>query len=68
MASVIIFLIWRWITNVAILLGAEFNAEMQHARAIEAGEATEDSDFAVPRDTRKLDDDAKAKATALSEK
>ena len=42
LASVIVFLIWLWITNVAILLGAEFNAEMQHARAIEAGESSEE--------------------------
>jgi membrane protein len=68
LASVIIFLIWLWITNVAILIGAEFNAEMQHARAIEAGESSENEPFAEPRDTRKLDDDAQAKATALSEK
>jgi membrane protein len=68
LASVIVFLIWLWITNVAILIGAEFNAEMQHARAIEAGESTENEPFAEPRDTRKLDDDAQAKATALSEK
>jgi membrane protein len=68
LASVIIFLIWLWITNVAILLGAEFNAEMQHARAIEAGESSENEPFAEPRDTRKLDDDAQAKATALSQK
>lgn len=67
LATVIIFLVWLWITNVAILLGAEFNAEMQHVRAIEAGKP-EDAPFAEPRDTKKLDDDAQKKATALENK
>ena len=67
LASVIIFLVWLWITNVAILLGAEFNAEMQHTRAVEAGKP-EDAPFAEPRDTKKLDDDAQKKATALENK
>ena len=56
MATIIIFLVWLWITNIAILLGAEFNAEAQRERAIQAG-APEDLDqFAELRDTRKLDD------------
>ncbi len=36
-ASVIVFLIWLWISNLAILLGAEFNAELDRGRAIVAG-------------------------------
>ena len=36
-AGVIIFLLWLWITNVAILLGAELNAELERSREIEAG-------------------------------
>jgi membrane protein len=68
LASVIIFLVWLWLTNVAILLGAEFNAEMQHVRAIESGEAAEGEPFAEPRDTRKLDDASQAQATALENK
>jgi membrane protein len=68
LASVIIFLVWLWLTNVAILLGAEFNAEMQHVRAIESGEVTDDEPFAEPRDTRKLDDASRAQATALENK
>lgn len=68
LASVIVFLLWLWITNVAVLLGAEFNAEMQHARKMQAGLSGENEPFAEPRDTRKLDDDAKAQATALAQK
>ena len=68
LASVIVFLVWLWITNVAILLGAEFNAEMQRARAIEAGPTDSADSFPEPRDTRKLDDDAQSQATALQNK
>jgi membrane protein len=65
LASVIIFLIWMWLTNVAILLGAEFNAELQHARAIQAGLPEDQTPFAEPRDTRKLSADKQKQATAL---
>jgi membrane protein len=34
---VIIFLVWLWLTNVAVLLGAEFDAELSRGRAIAAG-------------------------------
>jgi membrane protein len=32
LAGVIIFLVWLWLTNLAILLGAEFNAEIERQR------------------------------------
>jgi membrane protein len=54
-ATVIIFLVWLWITNIAILLGAEFNAESQRQRAIESGQPADLEPFAELRDTRKLD-------------
>ena len=56
LATVIIFLVWLWITNIAILLGAEFNAELQRERAIQAGMPADLEPFAEVRDTRKLDD------------
>ena len=37
LGGVIVFLVWLWISNIAILLGAEFNAELERGRAIEAG-------------------------------
>jgi len=37
MASVIIFLVWLWISNTVILLGAELNAEIERGRQIEGG-------------------------------
>ena len=68
LASVIVFLIWLWITNIAILLGVEFNAELQHARAIQAGQPEDQVPFVEVRDTAKLDDAAQQKATALDNK
>lgn len=54
MAGVIIFLIWLWISNTAILLGLEFDAELERGRAIEAGHPPGDEPYVEPRDTRKL--------------
>ena len=36
-AGVIVFLLWLWITNVAILLGAELNAEHERSRELKEG-------------------------------
>jgi len=35
--GILIFLVWLWLANVAILLGAELDAEIERTRAIEAG-------------------------------
>jgi membrane protein len=53
-AGMIIFLIWLWISNTAILLGAEFNAELERGRAIAAGTPPGTEPFVEMRDTRKL--------------
>ena len=55
LGGVVSFLVWLWISNIAILLGAEVNAELERGRRIEAGQADEESEpFAEPRDTRKM--------------
>jgi membrane protein len=56
LAGPIVFLVWLWISNIMVLLGAEFNAELERGRAIEAGHPPELEPFVEPRDTRKLDD------------
>jgi membrane protein len=56
LGGVIVFLTWLWISNIAILLGAEFNAELERGRQIEAGHPAEKEPFLEPRDTRKLKD------------
>lgn len=35
--GIIVFLVWLWIGNIAVLLGAEFNAERERGRRIAAG-------------------------------
>jgi len=52
-AAVIIFLVWLWITNLVMLLGAEFNAEVERGRQIEAGHNAEVEPFLEPRETPK---------------
>jgi membrane protein len=55
LAGPIVFLVWLWISNVVILLGAEFNAELERGRAIEDGLHPPDKEpFLEPRDTRKM--------------
>jgi membrane protein len=55
LGGVIVFLVWLWLSNVMILLGAEFNAELERERAIEDGMRPEDKEpFMEPRDTRKM--------------
>ena len=54
LAGIIIFLIWMWISNVAILLGAEFNAELERSRAIAGGHPADEEPFSELRDDRKL--------------
>jgi membrane protein len=60
LAGVIVFLVWIWISNLAILLGAEFNAEVERARAETDGLPEGAEPYVTPRDTRKMDDDEKA--------
>jgi membrane protein len=37
LAGVVVFLVWMWISNIAVLLGAEFDAELERGREIAAG-------------------------------
>jgi YihY family inner membrane protein len=63
-AGMIIFLIWLWISNIAILLGAEFNAELERSRAIATGTPPDAEPFVKMRDTRKLRRSRRARKTA----
>ncbi|MGW0614735.1 YihY/virulence factor BrkB family protein [Streptomyces sp. NPDC002788] len=56
MAGVIVFLVWLWITNLAILLGLEFDAETVRQRAIAGGHPPEAEPYTQPRDTRTWDE------------
>ena len=53
LASIIVFLVWLWISNIAVLLGAELNAELERGRQMAGGGRGEEP-FAEPRDRRKM--------------
>ena len=54
LGGVIGFLVWVWISNIAILLGAELDAELARGQRIEAGQPAEQEPFLPPRDTRAM--------------
>lgn len=53
--GVIISLLWLWILNMSLLFGAEFDAEMERGRELQAGIEAEESIQLPPRDTKKSD-------------
>jgi len=54
LAGMIVFLVWLWLSNIAILLGAELNAELERSRAITAGHPADAEPYMELRDTSKL--------------
>jgi len=63
LAGGIVFLLWLWITNLALLFGAELDSELERGRELEAGIAAEETIQLEPRDTRTIDKaDAKERA------
>jgi membrane protein len=66
LGGVITFLVWLWISNIAVLLGAEFNAEVERGRRIEEGMPADREPFVEPRDTRKMSDEGKREVESSS--
>jgi membrane protein len=54
LGGVIAFLVWMWVTNIAILMGAELDAELERGRAAAAGHDPTDEPFLELRDDRKI--------------
>lgn len=52
LAGVIVFLLWLWITNLALLFGAELDAELERGRELQGGIAAEKTIQLPLRDTR----------------
>ncbi len=48
LGGVVVFLVWLWLTNLAILLGAEFNAERARGRNIAKGHPASEEPY-LPR-------------------
>lgn len=55
LAGVVVFLLWLWITNLALLLGAELDAELERGRELQAGLAAEREIQLPPRDDRNIE-------------
>jgi len=67
LGGVIGFLVWLWISNLAILFGAELDAELARARAIDHGLPEDKDPFLPPRDTHSFDDAEKAAVADIPE-
>jgi membrane protein len=48
LGGVVVFLLWLWLTNLAILLGAEFNAETERAKQMHAGVSGAERELQLP--------------------
>jgi membrane protein len=55
LAGVVIFLLWVWITNLALLFGAELDAELERSRQLQGGIEAERDIQLPPRDTTKIE-------------
>ncbi|WP_104053187.1 MULTISPECIES: YhjD/YihY/BrkB family envelope integrity protein [unclassified Arthrobacter] len=53
--GVIVLLLWLWLANVSLLFGAEFDAEVERGRELQAGIQAEESVQLPPRDTRQTE-------------
>jgi len=54
LAGVIVFLLWLWLTNLALLFGAELDAELERGRELQAGIAAEQTVQLPPRDVKNI--------------
>jgi membrane protein len=60
LGGVAVFLVWLWISNIAILLGAELDAELHRTRAITGGHPADEEPYVPLRDTAALDERQRA--------
>ena len=55
LAGVIVFLLWLWITNLALLFGGELDAEIERGRELQLGLPAEKQVQLEPRDSRNIE-------------
>ncbi|MFI7172267.1 YhjD/YihY/BrkB family envelope integrity protein [Rhodococcoides fascians] len=67
LAGAIVFLLWLWITNLALLFGAELDSELERGRQLQAGMIAEERLQLPPRDTRVSDKNEQKDADAVEQ-
>lgn len=67
LAGVIVFLLWLWILNNVLLLGAELDSEIERSRQLQAGMAAEEDLLLPLRDTTKSDAAEEAQVEVVEE-
>jgi membrane protein len=55
LAGAVVFLLWLWITNLALLFGAELDSELERGRELQGGLPAEEVLQLPPRDSRKIE-------------
>jgi len=67
LGGVIVFLVWMWITNLSLLIGAEFNSELERGRELAAGDRAAEHEIQLPpRDAPTQRDDSPAERARSS--
>ncbi len=67
LAGVVVFLLWLWLTNIALLFGAEVDSELERSRQLQAGIRAEETLQLPPRDTSKSEKTAAKRAELITE-
>jgi membrane protein len=67
LGTVIVFLLWLWITNLALLFGAELDSEIERSRELRDGYPAEVTLQLPPRDTKASDKKAAKRREAVAE-
>lgn len=67
LAGIIVFLIWMWLVNMAVLYGARLDAEVLRVRQLKAGLPAEEAISVTPRSTSALDRAQRRRRKMLSD-
>ncbi|HEU4568715.1 MAG TPA: YihY/virulence factor BrkB family protein [Marmoricola sp.] len=65
LAGAVVFLLWLWLTNLALLFGAEFDAEVERGRELQAGLPAEESIQLPVRDDSGIEKNEKKAAERI---
>ena len=66
LAGIIVFLLWLWMVNMAVLFGVRLDAEGMRARQLRAGIHAEEAVQVIPRDTKASEVHSRRRETMLA--